>query len=249
MAKKNFYAVIAGKKTGIFKTWKETEVSVLGFNGAQYKGFVNLTEAEDYMLSNGVKAEISKEVIVNSNCNTIENSSSEIKIFCDGSSIPNPGKTGSGVCVYRGNKVIKAYYGGHEVEGTNNTAEILAFNFALKLVHKSSKENPLIEIHIDSAYTINAITKWAKGWSKNGWIKSDGKEVKNRKIIEETFNLYEMYKNVVDIKKVKAHVGIEGNEIADRLANYARIKESVKFKVFDINKVSQLLIVKDVGIL
>ena len=47
--KKNFYAVKRGKVTGIFKSWAECKASVDGFSGAQYKGFVTLAEAEEYM--------------------------------------------------------------------------------------------------------------------------------------------------------------------------------------------------------
>lgn len=49
MAKKKFYAVKVGLKTGIFKTWNECSAYVQGYPGAKFKGFGTLEEAEAYM--------------------------------------------------------------------------------------------------------------------------------------------------------------------------------------------------------
>lgn len=49
MAKKNFYAVRAGRNIGIFNTWAECEAQVKGFAGAEYKGFATKEDAETYM--------------------------------------------------------------------------------------------------------------------------------------------------------------------------------------------------------
>lgn len=49
MAKK-YYAVRAGRKTGIFETWSECQAQVTGFKGASFKSFLTIQEAEAYML-------------------------------------------------------------------------------------------------------------------------------------------------------------------------------------------------------
>lgn len=49
MAKKNFYAVKAGRKIGIFKTWAECLESVSSYPKAEYKGFTTKEEAEAYL--------------------------------------------------------------------------------------------------------------------------------------------------------------------------------------------------------
>lgn len=49
MAKKNYYAVKVGLRTGIFKTWEECSSCVQGYPGAKYKGFATLAEAEGYI--------------------------------------------------------------------------------------------------------------------------------------------------------------------------------------------------------
>ena len=49
MSKKKFYAVKAGRKTGIFTTWAECSASVSGYPKAEYKGFATKEDAEAYM--------------------------------------------------------------------------------------------------------------------------------------------------------------------------------------------------------
>ena len=44
-----YYAVKNGKKNGIYRTWDECKVNVLGFPGAEYKGFCSDTEAKRYL--------------------------------------------------------------------------------------------------------------------------------------------------------------------------------------------------------
>ena len=75
------------------------------------------------------------------------------------------------------------------------------------------------EIHSDSEFWINVLTKWADGWAANGWKKKTG-AIKNLDLVKE---LYELY-NKFSVKLVweKGHDGIEFNEMADEWANKAR---------------------------
>ena len=59
MAKK-YYAVKAGRKTGIFETWDEAKEQVHGFKNAIYKSFKTMEEAENYM--EGAEPETSNEL-------------------------------------------------------------------------------------------------------------------------------------------------------------------------------------------
>ncbi|WP_294188845.1 ribonuclease H family protein [uncultured Clostridium sp.] len=61
MAKKNYYAVKVGFKTGIFRSWEECSKYVKGYPGAKYKGFATLAEAEAFM--NGSRVEASSKSI------------------------------------------------------------------------------------------------------------------------------------------------------------------------------------------
>lgn len=55
MAKKNFYAVAQGRKTGIFSSWAECEQQIKGFSGQKYQGFGKREEAEAWLAEMGVR--------------------------------------------------------------------------------------------------------------------------------------------------------------------------------------------------
>jgi ribonuclease HI len=75
------------------------------------------------------------------------------------------------------------------------------------------------EIHTDSEFWINVITKWAPGWAQKGWKKKGG-EIKNLDIVQEVYQLYQ--EASATLIWVRGHVGTEGNELADVWANKAR---------------------------
>lgn len=80
------------------------------------------------------------------------------------------------------------------------------------------------EIHSDSEFWINVLTKWAAGWARNGWRKKNG-EIANLDIVQELYQLY--LDNPVELVWVRGHVGTEENELADMWANRARMGERV----------------------
>lgn len=47
MSSKKYYAVLKGRKTGIFESWSECEEQIKGFIGASYKAFKNRLAAEE----------------------------------------------------------------------------------------------------------------------------------------------------------------------------------------------------------
>lgn len=66
MPPKSYYAVRQGVKKGIFRSWEEAKGLVLGFRGAEYKGFETQGEAVEYM-GDGVSSITISEVVVVSN--------------------------------------------------------------------------------------------------------------------------------------------------------------------------------------
>ncbi|GGD46993.1 hypothetical protein GCM10012288_21560 [Malaciobacter pacificus] len=164
-------------------------------------------------------------------------SSSIVTIYCDGACKGNPGNAGSGVAVY--NDDIITLYSGLFIEyGTNNIAELNALKKALEI---SQNCNETI-IYSDSMYAIDCITKWGYTWKKNDWTKKGG-EIKNLELIKEVHNLYDNMKDKVIIKHVKGHSGVEGNELADRMAvNAINSKEEsfIKFEFKNINNVLKM---------
>ncbi|SCW01179.1 LAFE_0D06832g1_1 [Lachancea fermentati] len=52
MAKKAFYAVRRGRALGIYDTWDQCKTQIYGYQGAQYKKFSTLSEAQDFIKAN-----------------------------------------------------------------------------------------------------------------------------------------------------------------------------------------------------
>jgi len=152
----------------------------------------------------------------------------DVTIYCDGGCTPNPGKAGSGVALYRNNKVTELWYGRYEEMGTNNTAELGALYESILLAKKELANGNSIEIKCDSMYSINCIKTWAISWEKKGWTKKGG-EIKNLEIIKTAYALYNTIKKDVPLTHIKAHAGFEGNELADRMTMYTIQKQCREF--------------------
>jgi ribonuclease HI len=125
-----------------------------------------------------------------------------IHIYTDGACSGNPGPAGIGVYLKYNNKVkkISEYIG----IATNNIAELKAIKRALEELKKFDIP---IYIYTDSSYALGVLTK---KWKTKA----------NLELIQDIKKLLEKFKEVNFIK-VKGHVGIKENEIADTLATSA----------------------------
>ena len=231
MAKK-YYVVWKGRKPGIFTTWNECKAQVDGFAGARYKSFPTLGEAESAFggslsfttkAASGSKSAFPKSSGVNKSKTPplsqqqITDMPFDIKIFTDGACEPNPGEAGTGLAVYLKNDLTELWYGLYQPMGTNNTAELQGLEQAFILAKEKLEAGLSVAIYSDSKYSIDCITKWASGWEKKGWTKSGG-EIKNLDIIKAAYALYQELASQITIYHVNGHVGIEGNELADRMS-------------------------------
>jgi ribonuclease HI len=164
-------------------------------------------------------------------------------IYCDGSSLGNPGRGGWGVVAIDTEKKLVWEYGEKADVATNNQMELSACIFALKLILKSSenlpaqnhialnKQKPVsYELRLDSKYVIQGVTEWMSGWVKNSWKNSQKKPVLNKELWQEILQL----KNKIDAKKVKliwthvyGHSGEEWNERVDEIARYVAAGEKI----------------------
>ena len=133
--------------------------------------------------------------------------------WTDGSANPNPGPGGFAVIEVRGDEA-KPVILGREEQSSNIRMEGWAIISALK----RAGDEPC-EIHTDSEFWVNVITKWMNGWAENGWKKKRG-EIKNLDIVKQLYELYNPEK--VKLVWVRGHVGTELNEMADEWANKAR---------------------------
>ncbi len=156
-----------------------------------------------------------------------------VTVYCDGSSIGNPGPGGWGAVVSDGTKVKEL--GGFDTKTTNNRMELTAAIESLTSIRSASS----VTLHTDSRYVINGITKWVRGWVKNGWLTKEKKDVLNKDL----WQLLEKAsaKHAVTFEHVRGHSGIDMNERADMIANgYAR-KEEVKLFSGTEEKYSEFL--------
>jgi ribonuclease HI len=98
---------------------------------------------------------------------------------------------------------------------TNNNAEIQAARIAVTQARSAGIKK--ICVYTDSKFLINCITQWIHKWKKNKWQLSTGGEVKNK---EELIKLDIAIQGLefVQWEYVAGHRGIEGNEMADKLA-------------------------------
>lgn len=223
MAKK-YYVVWQGRETGIFTDWSTCKKHIDKFAGARYKSFPTLTEAQAAFGGKGAvsgaaapRKKSSAQTVKTYNATEVDAVKAEIKIFTDGGCDPNPGKAGSGLAVYQDDSVAELWYGLFNPQGTNNTAELHALHQALIMAKDAIASSTSVAIFCDSKYSIQCVTQWAVGWEKKGWKKSGG-EIKNLELIQAMFALHQTIKNDVQVLHVNGHVGVEGNELADRMS-------------------------------
>ena len=141
----------------------------------------------------------------------------KVTLYTDGACSGNPGPGGYGaILIYNG---IEKEVSGGEKNTTNNKMEMMAVIKGLEML----KEPCEVFVYSDSAYVVNSIEKgWIYSWKKNGWKKSDKKEVKNIELWERLLKLMEIHK--VTFLKVKGHADDELNNRCDRLAVSEREK-------------------------
>lgn len=126
-----------------------------------------------------------------------------IRAFTDGACRGNPGPAGAGVYIEfpDGRKMELARSLGR---GTNNIAELTAIELALQQIEREQPDGP-VALLTDSSYAIGVLSK--------GWKAKANPELvaRVRKRLREVPD--------VQLHWVAGHVGTEGNEKADRLAN------------------------------
>lgn len=139
--------------------------------------------------------------------------STKVVMYTDGACRGNPGPGGWGVVLnYQGSrKTLRGY----AAETTNNRMELTAVIEGLRALKRACP----VEIHTDSKYVMQGISEWIENWKRNGWKTAAKKPVKN----DDLWRLLdaETLRHQIDWRWVRGHSGVEGNELADRLANEA----------------------------
>ena len=136
-----------------------------------------------------------------------------VDIYTDGACSGNPGPGGWGALLRYNDHESELMDGA--LETTNNRMELTAAIIALE----SLKRRAHVNIHTDSTYLRDGITKWIHNWKANGWKTAARKPVKNVDLwqrLEDAIGHHEVHWHWV-----KGHSGHPENERADMLATLA----------------------------
>lgn len=133
-----------------------------------------------------------------------------VELFTDGACRGNPGPGGWAALLRMGDKE-REFVGG-ETLTTNNRMELMAAIAGLRAL----KRPCLVDVHTDSQYVRDGITRWVHGWLRNGWRTSDKKPVKNADLWQQLLGAAQPHR--IEWHWVKGHSGHPENDRVDSLA-------------------------------
>ncbi len=137
-------------------------------------------------------------------------------LYTDGACLGNPGPGGwAYVLVAPGGTVEDS---GGEGETTNNQMELLSAVEGLGATALGAD----IVVVTDSEYLKNGMTRWTRGWQRNGWRTATGAPVKNQELWQALLQL--VGRRTVRWEWVKGHAELErgGDEFNHRCDALAR---------------------------
>ena len=218
MAKKKFYAVRQGRKTGMFLTWDECKKQVMGYPGAIYKSFGTEAEAKEYL---GIGSDDKNEKNVGENKSAVKNpetsgdiraeaaNSDAVEIYVDGSYHVGTKEFSYGMVVLidgKEEKFSQKMIDPQLAQMRNVAGEIKGSEAAMQyaLDHKI----PSIIIYHD----YQGIASWCNG---------DWKANKPGTIAYRDFYQKAKEKVHIEFRKVKGHSNDKYNDMVDELAKEA----------------------------
>ena len=221
MAKKKFYAVKQGRKTGMFLTWDDCKKQVMGYPGAIYKSFGTREEAEAYLGVTGAQTGQKNGTVdatertagitrsVSSGNNKSENTENAVEIYVDGSYYAATKEFSYGMVVLvdgKEEKFSQKMTDPELAQMRNVAGEIKGSEAAMQyaLDHKI----PSIIIYHD----YQGIASWCNG---------DWKANKPGTIAYRDFYREASRKIKIQFRKVKGHSNDKYNDMVDQLAKEA----------------------------
>ena len=157
MSKKKFYVVWKGRKTGVFTSWNACKRQIDSFEGAQYKSFTNLDEAEIASTKKYIdyKGKNTKKPTLSSAEKEKFGKPIQESIAVDAACSGNPGKM-----EYRGvltHNKKQIFIRGPYKKGTNNIGEFLALVHGIALLKSKNQHN--VPIYSDSKIAMSWVKK------------------------------------------------------------------------------------------
>jgi len=147
-----YYVVWKGRTTGILNDWDSCKKSIEGFEGAQYKSFKTLKEAEG-ALKKGFYQSIKPKETAAAGPGRIPRPQYPAWV------VDAAWNTKTGDMEYQGIDLLtgkKVFHRGPFYDGTNNIGEFLAIVHALALLHKHGSDAPVFS---DSRTAISWVSK------------------------------------------------------------------------------------------
>ena len=143
---------------------------------------------------------------------------SKVEIATDGACKGNPGPGGWGAIIRSGTR--ERELSGGESLTTNNRMELMAAIEGLNALKRPCH----VTLSTDSRYVMDGLTKWIKGWQKNGWKTAAKQPVKNADLWQALLAAAKPHR--IEWLWVKGHAGHPDNERADKLASDAAMAAS-----------------------
>ena len=214
MAKKKFYAVKQGRKTGVFLTWDDCKKQVMGYPGAIYKSFGTREEAEAYLGVTGAQTDQKDREAgitrsVSSGNNKSENTENAVEIYVDGSYHAATKEFSYGMVVLvdgKEEKFSQKMTDPELAQMRNVAGEIKGSEAAMQ--YALDHEIPSIIIYHD----YQGIASWCNG---------DWKANKPGTIAYRDFYREASRKIKIQFRKVKGHSNDKYNDMVDQLAKEA----------------------------
>ena len=141
-----------------------------------------------------------------------------VEIATDGACKGNPGRGGWGAVLRAADGRERELSGGEKVT-TNNRMELMAAIEGLRALKRPCR----VILSTDSRYVMDGLTKWIKGWQKNGWKTAARQPVKNAELWQDLLAAAKPHR--IEWVWVKGHAGHPDNERADKLASDAALTQ------------------------
>ncbi len=138
-----------------------------------------------------------------------------VQLYTDGACLGNPGPGGWAYILKHHASGDSIFDADGEPSTTNNRMELLAVIKGLEALTQPSA----VELHSDSKYVVNGLSKWLVGWKKRGWRKADKKPLLNVDLWQKLDALILDNNHDLTCYWVAGHSGHTENEQCDQMAS------------------------------